>query len=127
MGKKKTYRSHPKPYLIRLGNKEPHRVPAADWQRYRKLGLIAPVVNDGVESHRVAQLARGVVAWLEAGRIVLQNLLTKATEYIRTSWAWIERNAPCVVGEETIYYWHCLNDRERAMWDAQRAVIVRGV
>lgn len=113
-----------KSYSIRLADKEPHNLSAADWQRYRKLGLIEPTQNNGVPSTRVAQLCPGVVAWLERGVLVLQNLLTKVTAYVRTSWAWIERNAPHVASEETIHYWHCLNDQQRAAWDAWRASVI---
>jgi len=116
---KKTRRS--KPYAIRIGDKAPHCVPAADWQRYRRMGLIEPTVNNGQPSTRVAQLCVGVVAWLERGMIVLQNLLTRVTAYVRTSWTAIERNAPHVVSEETLHYWHCLTDQQRAAWDAWRA------
>lgn len=118
MPKSKTRRS--KPYAIRLGDKSPHQVTAADWQRFARLGLIEPTINDGAPSNRLAQLCEGVVAWLERGVIVLQNLLTKATAYVRTSWQWIERNAPTVVSEETIHYWHCLTDQQRVLWDAWR-------
>lgn len=114
-----------KPYCIQLGRKDAHQVKGVDWGRYVRLGLIEPITTDGVQSTRVAQLCKGVVAWLESGRIVLQNLRTRVTAFIRTSWAWIEKNAPRVVSEETIYYWHCLTDAERQMWDAQRAAMVR--
>lgn len=119
---KKTRRS--KPYCIRVnGDKDPHQVRAADWNRFAKLGLIEPVENGGKASLRVARLRDGVIAWLDAGRIVLQNTLHKAWAYVRTSWAAIERNCPVVVSQETIDYYHCRNDRERAMWDAQRAAV----
>jgi len=118
---KKTRRS--KPYCIRIGDKAPHQVTASDWQRFARLGLIEPIVNDDVPSNRVAQLCEGVIAWLEAGRIVLQNLFTKVTAFIRTSWAAIERNCPTVVSEETLYYWHCLTPRQRQLWDAQREAV----
>lgn len=120
-----TYRSSPKPYLIRIGDKEPYQVSMRDWQRYRRLGLIEPTVNNGQPSSRVAQLCQGVVAWLEKGRIVLQNLLTKVTAYVRTSWTAIERNAPHTVSEETLHYWHCLTDQQRVLWDAWRASVVK--
>lgn len=117
---KKTRRS--KPYCIRIGDKQPHCVTAADWRRFARLGLIEPIVNDGAPSNRVAQLCNGVVAWLEAGRIVLQNLCTRITAFIRTSWAAIERNCPVVISEETIYFHHCLTPREQQLWKAQRGL-----
>jgi hypothetical protein len=144
MSKKTTRRS--KPYTIRIGDKQPHQVTAADWNRFARMGLIEPswegrdyrratyaqiriAVTDtfllltmaqGVPSNRVAQLCHGVVAWLEAGRIVLQNLFTKVTAFIRTSWAAIERNCPVVISQETVHYWHCLTDQQRVLWDAWR-------
>jgi len=119
---KKTRRS--KPYCIRVaGDKEPHQVRAADWNRFAQLGLIEPITNGGIESRRVARLCEGVVAWLDAGRIVLQNTMMRVWAYVRTSWAAIERNCPVIVSQETIDYYHCRDDRERALWDAQRAAV----
>ena len=116
---KKTRRS--KPYCIRVnGDKAPHQVRADDWQRFNKLGLIEPIFTDGVQSSRIARLCEGVIAWLDAGRIVLQSTIHKVWAYVRTSWAAIERNCPVIVSQETIDYYHCRNDRERALWDAQR-------
>lgn len=119
MSKSKTRRS--KPYAIRIGDKQPHHVTAADWQRFARLGLIEPIINDGAPSNRVARLCNGVVAWLEAGRIVLQNLFTKVTAFIRTSWAAIERNCPVVVSEETIWFYHCRHERD--FEDARREIV----
>ncbi len=115
---KKTRRS--KPYTIRISDKKPYELCAADWHRFMKLGLIEPVINDDHSSLRVATLCRGVVAWLDAGRIVLQNTMIRVFAYVRTSSNW---PCPFAVSEETIYYWHCLTDRGREAWDAQRLAV----
>lgn len=121
MARKKIRRA--KPYIIQSGGPEPCEVRAADWQRFAQLGLIEPICNDGVQSSRVARLCEGVVAWIDAGRIVLQNTMMRVWAYVRTSWAAIERNCPVIVSQETIDYYHCRDDRERALWDAQRAAV----
>mgnify|MGYP006890125021 FL=1 len=89
---------------------------SADWHRFQRLGLIQSVEG------RIAELCEGVAGWVDAGRIVLQNTLIRVYAYVRTSWNAIERNCPRVVSEETIYVEHCLSDRARELWYAQRGI-----
>lgn len=82
------YRS--KPYRIRIpGLRSPHRVPATFWRRFVALGWLVAVTP----SSRTAQPRAGVAAWLEDGRIRLQDREAGVGASIPCSWAWVERAA----------------------------------
>lgn len=103
------YRS--KPFRIRIrGFQQPHRVSPAVFYRFVALGWLV------VAGQRCAELRRGVTAWLEDGKLRLQDKEAGVTVSIPCSWRWVERaalynaNGPRVGSKE--YEWaiqreHC--------------------
>ena len=77
-----------KPYRIRiLGSRQPHRISPAIWHRFIALGWLVVVGS------RIAQVRKGVMAWLEDGKLRLQDKEAGVSVSIACSWAWVERAA----------------------------------
>jgi hypothetical protein len=77
-----------KPYRIRIsGSKQPHTVPASFYKRFVALGWLIAAGS------RLADPRHGVAAWLEDGKIRLQDKEAGVSVSIPCSWAWVERAA----------------------------------
>jgi hypothetical protein len=77
-----------KPFRIRIpGFREPHKISPVVWHRFIALGWLV------VAGSRIAQLRNGVTAWLEDGRLRLQDTKAGVSVSIPSSWAWVERAA----------------------------------
>ena len=77
-----------KPYRIRLSStRRPHAVPARFFYRFIALGWL---VAAGV---KMAELRKGVSAWVEDGKLRLQDKEAGKSISIPCSWAWVERAA----------------------------------
>lgn len=71
-----------------------HTVNALQWQRAVIGGWIVPIVTTDGSRPRVADLAKGVVAQLKNGVLLLRDIETDKSISIYTSWASIDRIAP---------------------------------
>lgn len=79
---------NPKPYRIRItGSRKPHAVPAPFYKRFIALGWLVATGS------KIAQVRKGVAAWLEDGKIRLQDKEAGISFTIPCSWAWVERAA----------------------------------
>ncbi len=77
-----------KPFRIRIrGWQDPHRVSPAIFYRFVALGWLV------VAGKRLAELRKGVTAWLEDGKLRLQDKEAGVSVSIPCSWAWVERAA----------------------------------
>lgn len=83
-----TRRSIRKPYRLRIsGSRQPYEIPAPFFHRFIALGWLITTGS------RIAQLRKGIAAWLEDGKIRLHDRESRISVSIPCSWAWVERAA----------------------------------